>query len=638
MLTPEYLKGAPELIVEQFTILEDEIARDIARQIKEAGHLSATSENQLRVLVGTTRGDTDARALINKYLKTTEAQLDDLLLRSGRITYNNDRQLYLRLKGQKLPPFSDNGFAQNITDAVRKQAQDELTRISQSMGMMTPTGPMPMADYYHSEINRAAFQISSGAYSYDDLIKQTIKNFGDRGIQYIDFASGASRGMEGHLRNVVLDATRQLSNQIGERNARDLGQDLMEISAHAGARPSHAAWQGELVSLSGRSGYLDPSDIGYGDVGGFGGANCRHSWYPYFEGSTRNYTSSELYHMANDTVTVDGREYLTYEAMAKQRAMERSIRKTQRRLVGFGEAEYQPGILAESTRLRRKMAELQSFTKAAGLKIDRGRLHTYGLGKGKITLPTRGPIWKNPRQGAIKQKARLKQAQAAVEQIAKRASVMDAQNFDDLIDYYSKAWEVSVHKNIKRLTFESVRETLAGFEDTLFEHPEAVQYFKEVRAGGRGMASINLGGELKLNVKTYQRTYEELQRAMEYSHKIGHSAAPTIRSVGRHESGHLLEASLYHAKSETYDSRTAAIVGWNNGAEAAAINQAALNEVVNAGTMTPTQAMASISNYGRTTPSEMLAEALASVTHDRATAGDFALAIIRLLKKELGRI
>lgn len=636
MLTPEYLKGAPDLIVEQFQILEDEIARDIARQIKKAGQLSATSENQLRVLLATTAGDADARALIGKYLRVTEQQLDDLLLRSGRITYNNDRQLYLRLKGQKLPPFKDNGFAQNITDAVRKQARDELTKISQSVGMMTPTGPMALTDYYHNEINRAAFQVASGAYSYDEIIKRAIKGFGDRGIQYIDFASGASRGMEGHLRNVVLDATRKLSNQIGERNARDLGQDLMEVSAHAGARPSHAAWQGEIVSLSGRDGYLDPSDIGFGDVGGFGGANCRHSWYPYFASSTRNYTDSELHHMATDTVTVDGQEYLISEAMAKQRAIERSIRKTQRRLIGFGEAGYEPGILAESTRLRSKMEQLQQFTKDAGLKIDRGRLHTYGFGKGKTTLPSRGQIWKNPKQGATQQRAWLKKAQETVDKITARASAMDAKDFDELIDYYGKAWEVSVHKNIKKLTFEAVRETLAGFEDTLHEHPEVVQYFKSVQAGGRGMASINLRGELKLNVATYKRTYANLKASMEYGHKVGHSAAPTLRSIGRHESGHLLEAALYHGKSETYDSRTAAVVGWNAGKEADAINREAMAQVLNAGHYAnEIEAMRTISKYGRTSPSEMLAEALAAVTHDRTTAGHFALTIIDLLKKEI---
>lgn len=42
-----------------------------------------------------------------------------------------------------------------------------------------------------------------------------------------------------------------MTGEISLANAKDMEQDLMEISAHAGARPSHAEWQGQIVSLSG---------------------------------------------------------------------------------------------------------------------------------------------------------------------------------------------------------------------------------------------------------------------------------------------------------------------------------------------------------------------------------------------------
>ena len=69
-----------------------------------------------------------------------------------------------------------------------------------------------------------------------------------------------------------------MTGEIFLANARDMDQDIMEISAHAGARPSHAEWQGQIVSLSGdNTKYLSLDDIGYGDVDGFLGANCRHN-------------------------------------------------------------------------------------------------------------------------------------------------------------------------------------------------------------------------------------------------------------------------------------------------------------------------------------------------------------------------
>jgi hypothetical protein len=88
----------------------------------------------------------------------------------------------------------------------------------------------------------------------------------------------------------------QTTGQICLANARELGCDLMEITAHAGARTSHAAWQGQVVSLSDRKGYLFLSDIGYGTGDGFKGWHCRHDWYPYFCG-TRMYDEKKLKQM-----------------------------------------------------------------------------------------------------------------------------------------------------------------------------------------------------------------------------------------------------------------------------------------------------------------------------------------------------
>lgn len=74
------------------------------------------------------------------------------------------------------------------------------------------------------------------------------------------------------------------------------GCDLVEVTAHAGARPEHAVWQGKIYSRSGKSEKY-PSLVestGYGTGPGLGGWNCRHSMFPYFDGTGRVYTDEEL--------------------------------------------------------------------------------------------------------------------------------------------------------------------------------------------------------------------------------------------------------------------------------------------------------------------------------------------------------
>ena len=73
---------------------------------------------------------------------------------------------------------------------------------------------------------------------------------------------------------------------------------------------------------------------GYGSVTGIGGANCRHSFWPFIEGvSERTYTDAELDGMKpeNRPKTVfDGREYDDYQATQMQRRIERTSRSAGR--------------------------------------------------------------------------------------------------------------------------------------------------------------------------------------------------------------------------------------------------------------------------------------------------------------------
>lgn len=61
--------------------------------------------------------------------------------------------------------------------------------------------------------------------------------------------------------------------------------DLVEVSSHYDARPEHALWQGQIYSRSGKHSKYKPFKIcGLGTLTGLCGINCRHSFFPYFEG------------------------------------------------------------------------------------------------------------------------------------------------------------------------------------------------------------------------------------------------------------------------------------------------------------------------------------------------------------------
>ena len=193
-----------------------------------------------------------------------------------------------------------------------------------------------------------------------------------------------------------------------------MGCDLMEITAHAGARPSHAAWQGKLVSLSGRTGYLSLRDIGYNTGPGFKGWNCHHDWFPFFEGLSESaYPRSEIEQMNNASVELDGKKIPLYDATQKQREMERRIRATKRELAGLDEGikvaetdELRNALRADfngaSVRLKKQEAALKEFLQKTGLQNDSTRVQTRGFGRSQAQKSVHAVKRNKERQDYIK--------------------------------------------------------------------------------------------------------------------------------------------------------------------------------------------------------------------------------------------
>lgn len=119
---------------------------------------------------------------------------------------------------------------------------------------------------------------------------------------------------------------------------------------------------------------------GLGSVTGIGGANCRHSFWPYIEGvSERAYTDKELESIDPPPFRFEGKTYTRYEATQKQRQIERTVRRLKRERAAFRAAGLEGEARAVSVRIRRLDGEYKAFSKAAGLPQQRERMKVlYG--------------------------------------------------------------------------------------------------------------------------------------------------------------------------------------------------------------------------------------------------------------------
>ena len=188
----------------------------------------------------------------------------------------------------------------------------------------------------------------------------------------------------------------QTALKMQEQLADEMGSDLVEVTAHAGARPDHAKWQGKVYSLTGKTpGYQTLAKAtGYGTGAGLGGWNCRHSFFPHFSGQSNTYSKDELEEYTRpDAVEYNGKKMSLYEAEQTQRSIERQIRRWKRednalKAAGLDTTE-------SSTKVKLWNSRYKDFCAKTGLKQQKQRSVVYThLAKKNVATPARFGILK----------------------------------------------------------------------------------------------------------------------------------------------------------------------------------------------------------------------------------------------------
>ena len=210
---------------------------------------------------------------------------------------------------------------------------------------------------YMDVINRAYIETASGIYDYNTSIRGALRDMADQGISGATYRRGnkiVKYSIEGTVRRDTITAVHQLANKGAEQTTKEIGAEYVEVSSHIGARVAkdpignHAGWQGKVYRLEGSEPkYPNLTEkTGYpGDIRGLGGVNCRHRMFPFFPGIS-----------IPNKHKVDPKENKkVYEASQKQRAMERGIRATKKRMIvakASGDAE-------KAMEYRKKLTEQQ---------------------------------------------------------------------------------------------------------------------------------------------------------------------------------------------------------------------------------------------------------------------------------------
>lgn len=392
MLSPLYYESCTEAILAQYARLEDAILSAMVRRILKMGFVSDSTKHQAEMLQEAGLLYDDILQIIADQTNATVEQVKALFEDAGVRTVEIDNEVYREVGMVPVDIRQSDSMRQTLEAGFRK-----------TLGVMdnlTSTTALTTQRAFYKACNDAYMQITSGAFSYQEAIRNVLKQAAQGGLT-VEYPSGHTDKLDVAIRRAALTGVGQTAAEIGKMNAEENGCYLMEISAHSGARPTHAKWQGQLVTLTGKDAgkvmdgmkVFTLSEIGYGSGDGFRGWNCRHDWYPYFPGlSTPNYSKKELEDLNAKNIEWNGKKYTEYEISQMQRAQERKIRELKRQTVKMKDAAdftenpelkaaAQADYQAMAAKLKAAEKDLQMFCKATRQDRDRFREQVYGFGR-----------------------------------------------------------------------------------------------------------------------------------------------------------------------------------------------------------------------------------------------------------------
>ena len=325
MLDPNYLLHISEGGEEIAEQLHSEIIRKMVYRIMlrigrgEEYLLTATDKWQIQTLQESGYLLEDIQKEIAKYTKLQQEEIAEAMEDAGVKALEYDDKIY-RDVGLSPVPLTQSPHLIRIMQRNYESTIGEWNNFTRTMAEEAQRN-------FIYQLDKAYNMVSTGALSYTEAVKDVVNSVISDGAT-VKYATGHEDTIETATLRAIRTGISQATAHIQIERMNEMDVDLVITSSHLGARPSHQVWQGKVFSRSGKSEYPPfEQSTGYGTVSGLCGANCRHSFSPFFEG------------MDNPFEQYDSEENRKqYEKEQRQRTLERRIRNTKREVMGLKES------------------------------------------------------------------------------------------------------------------------------------------------------------------------------------------------------------------------------------------------------------------------------------------------------------
>ena len=378
MLPPSTLDRMPDAFVELWQGVEDEILKDIARRISKTGTLPTTANWQLWRYQQTEALRADVVKLLAKYSGKSDAAIRKLLQQAATEAMEREDAIYYHY-GMEPTPFEESAALNNLLDAGARQTAGTWKNL-------TVTTANTVTGQFERTLDAAWAKVSTGAFDYKTAVKQAVDSLAD-GMKFVTYPTGHQDSIEVAARRAILTGVNQTAGKLQVARADEMGVEFFETTAHGGARPSHAEWQGRQFHRGGAVDYMGKhypdfeAATGYGTGAGLCGWNCRHTFFAVFPelGDPPQWTQEQLRELNARNIEWNGKKYTAYEISQMQRVRERNVRRWKKRYLAEDAAGLDPTDAA--VRLRAARQSLAEFTQATGGRVDSARTSVPKFGR-----------------------------------------------------------------------------------------------------------------------------------------------------------------------------------------------------------------------------------------------------------------
>lgn len=374
----DYKNRMASKVAARYINLEERIMHDIVRRIKKAGEITSTADwqiNRLRILGYSSE---DIEREIKKALNASYPDMFELYDKVIDWEYVRNKDIYEQINAEYIP-FEENEQLKQITDAIMQQSLEDLENVTNSLGFYLDYNGKkvltPLSQVYINYLDNACYDIVTGAFDYGSVLRKVVTQLTNSGLRQIEYSSGRANRVDVAVRRTVMTAVSQITGKISEYNAQKLGTEYFEVEWHAGARPTHAVWQGHVWSKEQLY-----SVCGLGTVTGLLGANCYHTYYPFFPGiSERNWSDDwleEQNRKENEPREFQGKGYTLYEAKQRQRQMETAMRAQREKVCLLQHGGADPDeIILQKAKYQGQLNEYSRFCRKMKLTEERERIY-----------------------------------------------------------------------------------------------------------------------------------------------------------------------------------------------------------------------------------------------------------------------